>query len=193
MTQSKDEKPTIPDAKSGTAYITGQGWQLSIKSLYRHIKQQKISSPPWTTDQLDRYAARYLRPAENIDGSSPTEIKEGARELLAARKQKLEIEIRTKQLEYELKRGAYIEKTKHEQLWNKKALVLRDLVYQWIYENATIIIAAAAGDPDRFWDVIEAYHEGFESYWIRAAIEGPFETGYSESELPKKAKWHEKK
>jgi hypothetical protein len=173
MARINYEQPSIPTVKAGVAYVKSQGWQLSVQSMYRHIKEGKIEKPPWTKDDLDRYAARHLRPAEAIfgSGSSPKEIKQTAQELIRARKKKIKVEIETKQFELKLKRGEYIPRSEHVRAFNAKALLLRDAVYNFIYEYHHVIIDACKGDRERHWEVIEAFHAAFKAYWQRCEMD----------------------
>jgi len=169
----EDKEPKIATVKEAVSYLNRQAWKLSEKSMYRHMSEGKIKRPPWIVSELDLYAAEYLRPAEQPTAATPSKMKKSAQELIKARREKIKIEIETKNFELELKRGNYIENSEHVRLFCVKALLLKDAAYNWIYENHRELIRACNGDEALYWDLIRVYHEGFESYWARCDIGVP--------------------
>jgi hypothetical protein len=169
----EDKNFKITTVKEAVAYLNRQAWKISSKSLYRHMAEAKVERPPWSKDQLDVYAAKFLKPAELPSGPTPSNVKKSAQELIRARRQKIELEIETKEFDLQLKKKNYIEITEHVRLFCKKALILKDVAHNWIYENHRQIIRACNGDETLFYDVIRTYHDGFDSYWARCDIDGP--------------------
>jgi hypothetical protein len=90
MKMTKSDNTAYPTVKDGLRYLTAQGWQISQKTLYRHIEQEKISKNPWSREALDVYAVQLLNPrVDIIPTKKGRQLDPGpAAALLAARKKK---------------------------------------------------------------------------------------------------------
>lgn len=170
MDENKQYK-TVDDA---VRYLTSMAWRSSSKSIYRHIQQGKIPDKPWSKEELNRYAAEFLRPMVQSDPVSTKGVRSAAHELIEARKEKLRIETDLKNFDLELKKGSYIEVVEHSRIMAAKLMLIRDACSNWIRENVAELIRGCHGDQMYCYEVVELYQQGFASYWARLDTDKTF-------------------
>jgi hypothetical protein len=168
---------TISSVKPAMDYLARMGWACSRPTLYRHMQDGLLAKPPWSAEDLDRYAGDHLKPAGAVMAPPPadpvtTHADPGrppslAAEVLTARKVKIEIESELKQFELERARGRYIEFERHSEIVCQKFALVKQAAENWIFEFVPELIAACNGDQSRRWDVIEQYRLSFAKYMAR--------------------------
>ncbi len=161
MRQMNETEFQFKNVADAVRYLEGRSWQISEKTLYRHVSQGKVKNKPWTQDELDAYGAEYLRPISGapVNAASAARLPRGAAaELLTARKRKLETDVERAQLQLEFERGNLIPRDVVERALARRALFFRNSLENWLPVTVDKIINLVGGDPLRTPDVVSSWN-----------------------------------
>ena len=164
LKMTKDDNTAYPTVKDGLRYLTAQGWQISKKTLYRHIEQEKISKNPWSREALDVYAVQFLNPrVDIIPTKKGRQLDPGpAAALLAAREEKIRVDIEAKKFELQIRRGQFVLKDTCDQALARRAMIFRSDLTNFSRGKATEICEKVHGDRQYLSDLIQFLGDEFE-------------------------------
>lgn len=166
---TKSDNTAYPTVKDGLRYLTAQGWQISQKTLYRHIEQEKISKNPWSREALDVYAVQLLNPrVDIIPTKKGRQLDPGpAAALLAAREEKIRVDIEAKKFELQIRRGQFVPKNTCDQALAERALIFRSDLENLTRGHSGEMVRLCNGDDLMTPDIIQFWLEHIETMLAR--------------------------
>lgn len=163
MSQAENQKPedvSFDSIGDAVRFLGELGFKISQPSLYRHVKEGRLSRP-FSIRSLRLYAAEHLArrsgpPAAPIQAASQerTRFESDSRKAAA---QAIYWETRA-----QLLRGALVEREALETALARRALFLRSSLENWFSRTIGEFIALVNGDPLKAPDGIDFWRDHFE-------------------------------
>ena len=149
------------NAREVHAWLSGQGWKCSERTVYNHIRDLKLKPDQdglFGLAAVRKYAKAFLR---RVDGAAKDSdlVEQERLRLLSGKAKEAQLKAELTEIKLKVERGELVPKDKVDEILISGVSVLKASMGQFFYSSAQEIVHLVGGDPGKAEDLVDFLKE----------------------------------